>query len=142
MDLNTINIEDLIPHRDRMKLIDEILSIDEDLAVTRSVVTEVWPFFDGQAIKSIILLELVAQTAGINNGLALINKYGMDSGKKGWLVGIKKSKFTIDAIPLNTTIITKVENSFKFDNFREIRGTNKIDDNIVGEVTLQVLEAD
>ena len=35
-----INIEDLLPHRDRMLLIDEILEVDDKTAVTRATVTD------------------------------------------------------------------------------------------------------
>jgi len=40
-----IDIEKLIPHRDRMKLIDEIIESDDEKAVTESLVTEKWPLF-------------------------------------------------------------------------------------------------
>ena len=33
-----IRIEDLLPHRDRMLLIDEILEVDDNTAVTRATV--------------------------------------------------------------------------------------------------------
>ena len=38
-----IDIEQLIPHRDRMKLIDEVIESDDEKAVTESLVTEKWP---------------------------------------------------------------------------------------------------
>lgn len=142
MDLAALNIEDILPHQGRMRLIDKILSVQEDRAKTLSVVSPDWPLFDGRAVSAVILIELVAQTAGINNGMALLKKYGKNSGKKGWLVGIKKSRFAINRIPLRTPIITSAKNSFAYDNFREIQGTNMIGDEVVGEVTLQVLEAD
>ena len=77
-----LNIEDLLPQRDRMLLIDEILEIDDKIAVTRATVTDQWPFFDGQAVVSLILIELVAQTAGINNSWVRIKKRGLGSEKK------------------------------------------------------------
>jgi len=41
------DVESLIPHRNRMKLIDEIMVVDEKTAVTASVVTETWPMVEG-----------------------------------------------------------------------------------------------
>ncbi len=38
-----IDIEELIPHRGRMKLVDEIVEADDKLAVTLSRVTDRWP---------------------------------------------------------------------------------------------------
>jgi predicted hotdog family 3-hydroxylacyl-ACP dehydratase len=142
MDRFDINIEDLLPHRDRMLLIDEILEVDDKAAVTRATVTDQWPFFDGKAVDSLILIELVAQTAGINNSWVRIKKRGQDSEKKGWLVGIKQSSFFVDAISLNQRIITRTENQFAYESYRHITGIARIDCGIVGEVTLQLFQTD
>ncbi|SPD74809.1 conserved hypothetical protein [uncultured Desulfobacterium sp.] len=135
-----IGIEDLIPHRGRMRLIDEIIEVDENRAVTSAVVNETWPLFDGEAVNPLVLIELVAQTAGICNGFERIKELGMDSEKKGWLVGVKKACFSVVAIPLSTQIITSCEDVFKYEKFREILGVNRIGEDIVGEVTLQVFQ--
>jgi len=137
-----INIEDLLPHRDRMLLIDEILEIDDKTAVTRSTVTDQWPFFDGKTVDSIILIELVAQTAGINNGWVRLKTHGQNSEKKGWLVGIKQSRLFVDAVSLNDLIITKAENQFEYENYRHIAGFASIGSKIVGEVTLQLIQTE
>ena len=137
-----INIEDLLPHRDRMLLIDEILEIDDKTAVSRSTVTDQWPFFDGKTVDSIILIEQVAQTAGINNGWVRLKTHGQDSEKKGWLVGIKQSRLFVDAVSLNDLIITKAENQFEYENYRHIAGFASIGSKIVGEVTLQLIQTE
>ena len=137
-----INIEDLLPHRDRMLLIDEILEIDDKTAVSRSTVTDQWPFFDGKTVDSIILIELVAQTAGINNGWVRLKTHGQNSEKKGWLVGIKQSRLFVDAVSLNELIITKAENQFEYENYRHIAGFASIGSKIVGEVTLQLIQTE
>ncbi len=137
-----INIEDLLPHRDRMLLIDEILEIDDKAAVTRATVTDQWPFFDGKTVDSLILIELVAQTAGINNGWVRLKSHGQDSEKKGWLVGIKQARFFVDAVSLNDLIITKSENQFEYENYRHIAGVASIGSKIVGEVTLQLIQTE
>ena len=131
-----------MPHRNRMLLIDEILEIDDKVAVTRSTVTDQWPFFDGQAVDSLILIELVAQTAGINSSWVRVKKRGQDSEKKGWLVGIKQSRFFVDSLSLNDLIITRAENQFEYESYRHISGIARIDDVIVGEVSLQLFQTD
>lgn len=137
-----LKIEDLLSHRHRMLLIDEILEIDDKAAVTRATVTDQWPFFDGQAVDSLILIELVAQTAGINNSWVRVKKRGQDSEKKGWLVGIKQSRFFIDSLSLNDLIITRAENQFEYESYRHISGIARINDVIVGEVSLQLFQTD
>ena len=135
-----IKIEDLLPHRDRMLLIDEILDVDDNAAVTCATVTRQWPLFDGRTVDSLILIEVVAQTAGINNGWVRIQKHGIASEKKGWLVGIKQSRFFVDAVALNDRIITRTENQFEYEGYRQILGTAKIGATVAGEVALQVIQ--
>ena len=135
-----IRIENLLPQRDRMLLIDEIMEVDDEKAVTGATVTDQWPFFDGNAVDSLILIELVAQTAGINNSWVRIKKRGQDSEKKGWLVGIKQSSFFVDAISLNQRIITRTENQFAYESYRHVTGIARIGCEIVGEVTLQLFQ--
>jgi predicted hotdog family 3-hydroxylacyl-ACP dehydratase len=135
-----INIEDLLPHRDRMLLIDEILEVNDKAADTRATVTDQWPFFDGKAVDSLILIELVAQTAGINNSWVRNKKRGQDSEKKGWLVGIKQSRFFVDSVSLHDLIITRAENQFEYESYRHISGIARIGCGIVGEVTLQLFQ--
>ncbi|MEW6666883.1 MAG: hypothetical protein AB1512_16900 [Thermodesulfobacteriota bacterium] len=138
----SLAVEDFLPHRGRMRLVDEIVEVDEARAVTRSKVTEQWPFFDGKAVSSLILIELVAQTAGICNCWNGIRMQGEKFVKKGWLAGIKNSRFFIDAIPLDACITTSTENRFKMENFREVAGTAMIGTRLVGEITLQLVQVD
>lgn len=142
MELGDIGIDDLLPHRGRMKLVDEILELDEGRSLTRSTVSPSWPFFDGTNVNALILVELLAQTAGINNGWTRILKNGLHSEKKGWLVGIKKARFLVDRIPLHTVIIAYAENHFEYDNFREVHGTAKIDGIVVADAVMQLFQPD
>jgi predicted hotdog family 3-hydroxylacyl-ACP dehydratase len=135
-------IEDLLPHRDQMLLIDEILEVNYDMAVTSAIVSDRWPFFDGNAVASIVLIEVVAQTAGIHNGWVRNQKQGKDSEKKGWLVGIKQSRFLVGSVCLHDSIITRVENQFEYEDYRHISGVSRIGDAIVGEVSLQLVRTD
>jgi len=132
-----IRIEDLLPHRDRMLLIDEIIEINDDKAVTESIVTKEWPLFEDNSVNPIILIELIAQTAGVYIGWNEIKKNGNICGK-GWIVGIKKAAFYLDKISLNNHIIVSSKKTFIFDNFHEILGIAKIDSDIIGEIILQV----
>jgi len=142
MSLFDIKIEDLLPHRNRMLLIDEILEVDHNMAVTGATVTDRWPFFSRNGVSSLVLIEVVAQTAGINNGWVRIQKDGIDSEKKGWLVGIKQSRFFVSTLALNDRIITRVENQFKYEGYRQILGTARIGSEVVGEVVLQVIRTE
>ncbi len=135
-------IEDLLPHRGRMLLIDGIIAVNKDTAISRATVNPRWPLFDGAGASPLLIIELVAQTSGLSNGLDRLNAEGQGTETKGWLVGIKCAKLYVEALELGAVIDTQAKNSFKFEGFREIDGFAKIGEHLVGEVTLQVVRAE
>lgn len=134
--------ERILPHRGRMLLIEGILHVDDHRAVTRSVVSAGWPFFTGRDVQALVAIELVAQTAGVLNGWFREKKYGPESDKRGWIVGIRQARLTVDILPLGTELISQAENRMAFEDFREIYGTVVHQQKTVGEITLQLLRAD
>ena len=133
------DIESLIPHRGRMKFIDEIIEVDENSAITESIVTDQWPLIQNNDVNPLVLIELVAQTSAVSIGWKE-SKDGRNSiGGRGWLVGIKTANLFIDRIPLNTRIRTRAEINFDLDGYTQIHGTSKIGPNLIGDIVLQVL---
>jgi predicted hotdog family 3-hydroxylacyl-ACP dehydratase len=124
-----------------MLLVGEILSLDDEQATTLSIAHRNWPLFKDGVINPLILVELVAQTAGVHNGLRRLNTRGEGSETRGWLVGVKKAVFYVNAIALGEPLTTTARNAFVFDNLREITGTASINGRLAAEVTLQVVEA-
>jgi predicted hotdog family 3-hydroxylacyl-ACP dehydratase len=142
MNPKDVRPETILPHRGRMLLIDEILELDDDGAVTRSVVTERWPFFNGRDVNTIVLIELVAQTAGVHNGWIRDKLHGPAADKKGWIVGIRQARLMVNAIPLGTELITRAKNKMEFEGFRDIFGTVAMETQIVAEIAIQLLRSD
>jgi predicted hotdog family 3-hydroxylacyl-ACP dehydratase len=142
MNPQDVRPETILPHRGRMLLIDEILELDDDGAVTRSVVTERWPFFNGRDVNTIVLIELVAQTAGVHNGWIRDKLHGPAADKKGWIVGIRQARLMVNAIPLGTGLITRAKNQMEFEGFRDIFGTVAMETQIVAEIAIQLLRSD
>lgn len=140
-DLENLTPHDLLPHKGKMLLIDDIVEISEEAAVSRSRIHEKWPLVENEAVSALLIVELVAQTSGLSNGYSLINKIGKETSKKGWVVGIKKARFHIDQLPVGAQIVTRAVNCYAFDGFVEIEGDARMDGEIVGEVTLQVMKA-
>jgi predicted hotdog family 3-hydroxylacyl-ACP dehydratase len=140
-DLAEIEIEDLIPHRGNMILIDHIVEIHKEYAVTEAIVKESWPLLTVDGVQPLILVELAAQSAGVCNGWDRIKKKGLKSDSMGWLVGVKKAKFNIECIPLRSKIITRSENSSKYDNLRVTSSVSWLGKEIIGEITLQLFQA-
>lgn len=136
------SVESLIPHRNRMKLVDEIIDVDERKAVTASTVTENWPMFEAGSANCIVLVELVAQTAGVCIGWKEYQAKGNNEGGTGWIVGVKEAVFHCDAIPLNSRIITESERVFQVELYTEIAGVARMGDQILAEIKLQVVQSD
>nr|MBF0223692.1 hypothetical protein [Desulfobulbaceae bacterium] len=140
-DFTEIKIEDLIPHRGHMVLIDHIVEIEKEYAVTAAFVKESWPLLTANGVQPLILVELAAQSAGVCNGWDRITKKGLHSVSMGWLVGVKKAVFNIECIPLHSKIITRSENSNKYDNLRVTSSVSWLGSDIIGEITLQLFQA-
>ena len=141
MPAETVEIESLVPHRWPMLLISEIVSFDARSASTRSVVADHWPLVDGQSANVMVLIELVAQTAAVNNGWELRQREGAAADNRGWIVGIKSARFHLDVLTVGTTILVESTNQLEYDNFRVVHGIASIDGTVAAEVTLQLMQA-
>jgi predicted hotdog family 3-hydroxylacyl-ACP dehydratase len=130
-----IDIESLIPHREPIKIISEVLEIQEDFAITTAIVNPNWPLFDGDAVDSLVLIEAVAQTAAIVEGYKR-SKQGK-TGVKGWLVGIKNAEFNVTKIPVDTKLTIFVNSKYSLDNYGVVQGIIKTGENILATIVLQ-----
>jgi len=135
-----INIEDLIPHREPIRIISEVIEIADDIAITTAVVKSSWPLFDGDGVNSLVLIEAIAQTAALIEGYKK-QKQGKP-GVKGWLVGIKNAEFKQAKITVNTRLVVSVKSMYSFDNYGVIEGTVKSGDDVLVAAVLQALRMD
>ncbi len=136
----TTTIEALLPHRGRMKLIDQIIETHDETATTAAIVTSEWPLVEQNGVSPLVLIELVAQTSGIAIGWQkLQRKEPIDS--RGWLVGIKKARFMVEEIPLHTRITTHAQVQLKIENYTTIKGTSMIGTDLIADIILQVIQA-
>jgi predicted hotdog family 3-hydroxylacyl-ACP dehydratase len=135
MERASIDIETLIPHRDRMRLITEVLSVDEEKAVTSATANDTWPLFDGGSVDSLVTIELVAQTAALMEGWKRL-KSGR-GGATGWLVGIKNAEFRSMRIPVNEPLITEVRRSYAMEGYAVFAGTVSSGSEIVATMRIQ-----
>ncbi len=135
-----LSLEDLLPHRGTMLFVDKVLEVDHKHALTICRVAAFWPMADKNGVSSLILVELAAQTAGVCNGWDRIQTKGRDSDPTGWLVGIKKAEFFVDALPYGSSIVCRAENINNFDNLREVFCEQHMDTKLIGRVTLQLFQ--
>ncbi|MBN1547216.1 MAG: hypothetical protein JW902_11200 [Syntrophaceae bacterium] len=135
-----ITVEDLIPHRDRMKLIDDIVDITSERAITRTMVSERWPLVQNGAVDPLVLIELVAQTAAVQVSWQI---GGPESGAAGGLLaGIKNADFLTDGIPLGTILTTTVMPLYSAQGYTVLEGTIRAEAQILGRVEVQVIRVE
>jgi predicted hotdog family 3-hydroxylacyl-ACP dehydratase len=135
-----MDIETLIPHRDRMRLIGGVLAVDHDRAVTSSVVTEDWPLYRDGAIDALVTIELVAQTAALLEGWK--RQQSKRGGAKGWLVGIKGADFRMPRIPLSAALITEVCRDYAVESYAVFKGTVHWGAKEVAAMSIQTFRAE
>jgi len=138
--MHMINIEDYIPHREPIRIISEVIEINEESAIAGAVVNSRWPLYDGNEVNSLVLIEAIAQTSALVEGHK--KKKQGKAGVKGWLVGIKSAEFKQTTIPVDTRLIISVKRLYSFDNYGVIEGTVKSGEDVLAVAVLQALRMD
>jgi predicted hotdog family 3-hydroxylacyl-ACP dehydratase len=140
MEFTGIDIETLIPHRDRMRLITEVLWVDEEKAVASATARDTWPLFAGGSVDSLVAIELVAQTAALLEGWKRLQSNR--GGATGWLVGIKDAEFRRMSIPVNEVVVTEVRRSYALEGYAVFTGTVSIGQEPVAAMRIQAFRPD
>jgi predicted hotdog family 3-hydroxylacyl-ACP dehydratase len=136
-------IEDLLPHRGGMRLIDTIVAVDHVHAVTASTVKEEWPLIRTRGAGPLLLIELAAQTAGVCFGWNELKKpVEQRDEAKGWLVGVKKATFFMADLAMGARITIRTETVLVVDHYKEILAKAFSEENLMAEIQLQVLQAE
>ena len=139
---NTLSVDDYLLQQGRMRLVDAIVGVDEGQAVTRAVVKTSWPLFKDGFVSPMLIVELVAQTAGINIRWNELQKDRDAPPGGGLLVGIKKADFFIDAVAADSVLITRATQGYRYLNYAEYTGIAAIDEESIAEVVLQLVRTD
>lgn len=134
----TFNVEDLIPHRGRMKLIDVVVDVCGNRAVSSTLVTSLWPCVDEDGAHPIVCIECIAQTAGTAVGWREKQRGGHVEGRVGWLVGVKDARLSAGRIPIGTRLTTTAEIVNSELSYAEVLGFVETESARIAEATLQV----
>lgn len=131
-------IEEIIPHRDLMRLVDTFAGHDEmKRGVTRTVARETWPLCDGFHVSPTVMIELVAQATAAMAGWEDVKR-----GKRvgfGYIVGIKQAWLSGDPIRVGTPLTMITRKIVTQDNYGVFSGEVIHDNRVWGEVVLQAL---
>jgi predicted hotdog family 3-hydroxylacyl-ACP dehydratase len=96
------SVEELIPHRGAMRLVEAVLSRDARQTTARAQVRPAWPLGDGRSVNAVVLVELIAQTAAIAGGQA-----GEDN--RGFLVGLREARFFRATVDVGTELVVEAQ---------------------------------
>jgi predicted hotdog family 3-hydroxylacyl-ACP dehydratase len=132
-----IDVESLIPHREPIKIITDVVELKDNSGIAAAVVNESWPLCDGRAVRSLVLIEAIAQTAAVVEGYKQ-KKEGNET-IKAWLVGIKSAEFKRDSVPLGTRITVFVRSLYALESYGVIEGIVKSGDDILLTAVLQAM---
>jgi predicted hotdog family 3-hydroxylacyl-ACP dehydratase len=137
-----LDIETVIPHRGRMRLIEKVVALDDQKALTAATTSEDWPLCHDGSVDVLVTIELVAQSAALLEGWKRLRSGR--GGITGWLVGVKTAEFSRPRVPVQATLVTEVTKSYALESYAVFGGTVRMGDEIVAVVNIQTFrpEAD
>lgn len=138
-------IEELIPHRNGMRLVQVLVEADEGSAVTETTVTESWPTCVDGKVEALILVELIAQSVSAMEGFSgRIEREGEKIGEKGGgggshaaddeddetehrdgqglLVGVREARMSASFVPVGSVLTTRVSKLWSRDKYGVYNG--------------------
>lgn len=131
-----MNIESFMPHRGKMKLIEDIVEVDKDHCLARATPTPDWPLYSPDGISAIIIIELIAQTTSAFVGWR--RRHEGPLGGAGFLVGIQKAELHTRYLPLDTPVFISCTRSLDMDNYGVFDGRVQTDELVCGTASIQV----
>ncbi len=141
-ELNIVEIQDILPHRYPLLLVDRILEIEEARIVGLKNVTATEPHFQGHfpdfpVMPGVLIVECMAQTAGV----LVLSQIPDRKNKVVLLTTIEGAKFRKPVVPgdqlrVEMTVISRRSNVAK------MRGEARVNNEIVAECTVMCILRD
>jgi predicted hotdog family 3-hydroxylacyl-ACP dehydratase len=113
-------VEKLIPHRLPMRLVEEMVKVDDQSVETSAVVRQTWPTAENGCVRGIVLVELVAQSAAVLQGWK--ERHEKETAIGGLLVGIQHATPTRPTVPVGTRLHCNVRISHGATNYLAFEG--------------------
>lgn len=129
-------VNEFIPQKGSMRVIDSLLSVGERSVVVESVVNENMLFVDEDgALDEVVFMEMIAQAIAAMNGFMMRNNPDADLG--GFLLGAKKLKIQSKAY-VGDCLKISVYKEAKYGDFGILKGTIFKGDQIIAEGEIKV----
>lgn len=130
-----IDIEELIPHRGRMRLVQTLTHAAEGELSARSEVLASWPLCDGERVPALVLVELIAQAAATLIGWERRGAERM--GGRGLLVGVRKAALHVDEVAVGEALEVDVRTVRKVEAYAVFDGVVRSRSAAIVEATIQ-----
>ncbi len=140
--LDVVAIQDILPHRFPLLLVDRVLELEETRIVGLKNVTATEPHFQGHfpdfpVMPGVLIVESMAQTAGI----LVLSQIPDRKSKVVLLTTIEDAKFRKPVVPgdqlrIEMTVISKRASLAK------MRGEARVDNELVAECTVMCVLRD
>jgi predicted hotdog family 3-hydroxylacyl-ACP dehydratase len=130
------SVEDLVPHRGIMCLLDSVQEIDDHHTLASAVVKDSWPLSRDGSVASLMLIEVVAQAAAAWFGWQ--NLQQGNPGQIGYLVGVKEARFLTNQVAVGTRVEARVERGIGRQSFLVMKGVVRDDANLLAEARIQL----
>lgn len=108
------DLEKYLLHKPPMRLIDRVISVDDEKAMTKSTITKEHLFYepDMNGVDALLLIELMAQTTAVFAS----NQQGAQEPRIGFLVSVRGFSCEKTSISLHETITIIASKEFLDDN--------------------------
>ncbi len=113
-------IESLVPQRLPIRLVEELRKVEGDEAHTWAVVRSSWPTVQQGHARTIVLIELIAQSAAALMGWRARHQEAAEP--PGMLVGVPSAAWSRPVIPVGTPLLTHVRITRGFSRFAAFEG--------------------
>ncbi len=108
-------IEEWIPHRGRMRMVERVLEIDVGRGLTEATVSDQWPTCRNGQVSAVILVDLAAQSAA---AYASWERQGEERpGGRGFIVGLRGAHWSAPRIPVGTVLHTEIIKEVMMDTY-------------------------
>jgi predicted hotdog family 3-hydroxylacyl-ACP dehydratase len=134
------SVEDLVPHRGIMRLLDTVQEIDDHQALASAVIKDSWPLARDGSVACLMLIEVLAQAAATWFGWQ-----NLQQGKPlqiGYLVGVKEARFHTNQVAVGTRVGARVERGIGKQNFLVMDGKVTDATNLLAEARIQLFVPD
>jgi predicted hotdog family 3-hydroxylacyl-ACP dehydratase len=123
------DLERLLPHRRPMRLVETMDRVDDASIDTSAVVRDTWPTAEGDSVRTLVLIELIAQSAAVLQGWR--ERHEKETGIGGLLVGIQQLTPMRPTLPIGTRLQCKVRITHGATNYLAFEGEVKDDAGVV-----------